>query len=156
MYDASNRRHVADAAKAAKAAEQERLNIVRGIMSLKAGRAYIHDELVSCHVFATSFTTDALQMAFSEGERNRGLRLLNDVTLVDPEGYVDMMREANERQLAADRRQQQSADADNSAHREAGDGADPTGDEAEPGFFDPIEESNRLLNEATRPTGGRA
>ena len=153
MYDASNRRHVADAAKAAKAAEQERLNIVRGIMSLKAGRAYVHDELAACHVFATSFTTDALQMAFSEGERNRGLRLLNDVILADPEGYVDMMREANERQLTADRRQQQSGDADNSAHREA-DGPDPAEGDAEPGFFDPIEESNRLFDEA-RSTRGR-
>ena len=154
MYDASNRRHVADAAKAAKAVEQERLNIVRGIMSLKAGRAYIHDELVACHVFATSFTTDALQMAFSEGERNRGLRLLNDVTLADPEGYVDMMREANERQLAADRRRNQHSEPTEPGPAE--DPGDASDDPAEPGFFDPIEESIRLLDEATRPTGGRA
>lgn len=153
MYDASNRRHVADAAKQAKAAEAERLNIVRGIMSLRAGRAYIHDELAACHVFATSFTTDALQMAFSEGERNRGLRLLNDVMAACPDEYIDMMREANERQLAADRRQQQSSNTDNSSAREADDGADGPGDEGA-GYFDPIAESQRLLDEAR--ANGRA
>lgn len=39
--------------------------------------------------------TDAVAMAFRNGERNVGIRLLTDVMRVAPHEFVDMMREAN-------------------------------------------------------------
>jgi len=72
-------------------------------MSTIAGRQFMLAKLEACHIFSTSFSIDALQMAFNEGERNRGLDLLNDIMRHCPDQYVLMMRENNERHLATDR-----------------------------------------------------
>jgi hypothetical protein len=48
----------------------------------------------SCHVFQSSFTTNALAMAFSEGERNVGLLITNDLITASPDNYLLMLKEA--------------------------------------------------------------
>lgn len=120
IYDASDRRHIRVAEKQAKVVDDQRGEIVRGIMSLIPGRAWMVDLLEACHVFSSSMATSALQMAFSEGERNIGLRLLNDVMRACPDEYVLMMRERNER------------DSTNSARRANAERADRIDDASEP------------------------
>ena len=103
-YDASNRRDVKALEREARLADQQRKEIVNGIMSLEPGRRWMCDLLETCHVFATSFNDIDLRMAFMEGQREIGLRLLMDVMAACPDQYVTMMRERNGRQSAIDAR----------------------------------------------------
>src|SRR5262245_18510863 len=103
-YDASNRRDIREAQKQAKVAEQQRREIITGIMSFEAGRRWMHDILAGCHVFSTSFSDAGLRMAFMEGQREVGLRLLMDIMGACPDQYITMMREQNERSSASDAR----------------------------------------------------
>jgi|SRR5262245_42736164 len=103
-YDASNRRDIREAQKRARVAEQQRREIVTGIMSVAPGRSWMCDILESCHIFATSFSDQGLRMAFMEGQREVGIRLLTDIMGACPDFYVTMMRERNERQSAIDAR----------------------------------------------------
>ena len=48
-------------------------------MSTKDGRAFIWQHLSTCGVFTTSYTNNALDMSYNEGQRNVGLRLLSDL-----------------------------------------------------------------------------
>src|SRR5882672_4979519 len=103
-YDAGNRRDVRAAEKQAKLVEQQRREIVTGIMSVAPGRSWMCDILESCHIFATSFSDVGLRMAFMEGQREVGIRLLTDIMGACPDQYVLMMRERNERNSAYDAR----------------------------------------------------
>jgi hypothetical protein len=103
-YDAGNRRDVRAAEKQAKVADQQRREIVNGIMSVEAGRRWMCELLETCHIFATSFSDVDLRMAFMEGQREIGLRLLMDIMGACPDEYIRMMRERNERQSAIDAR----------------------------------------------------
>ncbi len=71
-YDASNRRDVKAAEKQAKVAEQQRREVVTGIMSVAPGRSWMCDILEHCHIFATSYNDVANRMAFMEGQREVG------------------------------------------------------------------------------------
>lgn len=102
MYDAGDIRQVRRATKAARQAESDRRTVVFNLMSSPSGRAYAHDRLVRCHVFSSSFSTSNLAMAFAEGERNVGLQDLTDIMQFCPDQYVQMMREANDRNNASD------------------------------------------------------
>src|SRR5258705_691224 len=103
-YDAGNRKDVKAADKQAKLAEQQRREIVTGIMSVAPGRSWMCDILESCHIFATSYNDIGLRMAFMEGQREVGIRLLTDIMGACPDQYVLMMRERNERTAAYDAR----------------------------------------------------
>ena len=104
LYDASNPKHLRRAAKAAKSADADRRIVVLNLMSSPSGRDYVHTQLTRCHCFHSSFSSSALAMAFAEGERNVGLQLLNDVMAFAPDQYVQMMREATDKELADARR----------------------------------------------------
>lgn len=99
-YNAADRHHVRAAAKQAKIDESQRLEIIRGIMSLPAGRAWMLGHLETCHIFASSHTRNALDTAFAEGERNVGLRFLLDIMQACPEQYTVMMQERNARNIS--------------------------------------------------------
>src|SRR5438034_7377082 len=101
-YNASERKDVRRAEKEAKLAERQRYEITSYIMSTAPSRAWMHDKLETCHVFRSSFATDALAMAFAEGERNIGLQLLNDIMQACPNNYILMMEEANERHASSE------------------------------------------------------
>ena len=91
-YDASDPVQVQRAkTKAGREARQKR-DVVEAIMSTPSGRLWMHGLLVECHAFATSFSRDALQMAFNEGERNIGIFLLTQIGRY-PDLYMAMMRE---------------------------------------------------------------
>lgn|SRR5262245_9451517 len=103
-YDAGNRRDIRAAEKMARVTEQQRREIINGIMSVAPGRQWVCDLLEVCHVFATSYADSSLRMAFLEGQREIGLRLLMDIMGACPDRYIEMMRERNERQSSIDAR----------------------------------------------------
>lgn len=99
MYDASNRKDIRRAEKAARIAEAERINYLKAAMSTVAGRNWFCDLLEACHLFSDPFTADPLREAYSKGERNVGLRLFSDIIAHCPDYYILMMREANARRI---------------------------------------------------------
>lgn len=109
MYNAGDRKDVRRAEKAARLGTRQRQSAVVGIMSVSGGRHWMHDILVSCHVFATTFTVDPYATAFNEGQRNIGLQLLDDIMQACPDSYILMMREANERNAATERRSREES-----------------------------------------------
>ena len=109
MYDASDRKQVRKAEKEARQSELVRADIVKGLMSQPLGRAYVYDRLATSHIFNSSFSTEPLRMAFSEGERNIGLQLLADLLAFCPHQFTLMLQERN----AEDGRRRSDNDRDN-------------------------------------------
>jgi len=67
---------------------------VRWLMSNKRGRRIVWRLLDAAGVFRSSFNTNAAQMAFAEGNRNYGLRMLSQIHALCPDQYPTMMKEA--------------------------------------------------------------
>lgn len=72
---------------------------VRWLMGSPQGRRIIWRMLNRTGVFRSSYSSDALAMAFAEGNRNIGLQLLAQVHELCPDQYPEMVREANERNI---------------------------------------------------------
>ncbi len=102
-YDASDRKSIRKAEKAARLADRARQEVIVNLMSTTFGRAWLWDLLSSCHVFGQTFSPDPLMTAFSEGRRSVGLALLADVMLACPDQYITAAREANVRHNSNDR-----------------------------------------------------
>lgn len=98
-YNAAERSEIRKAEKAARLATLNRGAVLKSIASSLEGRRYLWGTLSDAHVFSSTFTGDALRSAFLEGERNAGLRLLNDFVQFCPEEFIQAMREANEQLL---------------------------------------------------------
>lgn len=63
------------------------------LMADQSGRRFVWWLLTQTHVYATSFRQSG-EMAFLEGERNIGLKLINEIRQVCPEQNLTMEREA--------------------------------------------------------------
>jgi hypothetical protein len=70
---------------------------IKWLMNSKRGRRIVHRLLESAGVFRISFHTNALQMAFNEGNRNQGNALLALVTEHCPDRYAELLNEAKEK-----------------------------------------------------------
>lgn len=66
------------------------------LMSSKRGRRIVWRLLERAKIFGTSFSPDAMQMAFSEGGRNAGLQLVAQIFELCPERYAEMAKEAKQ------------------------------------------------------------
>jgi hypothetical protein len=62
-------------------------------MSNKRGRRFIFTLLERAGVWRLSFNTNALTMAFAEGTRNEGLRLMAQLTEHCLDRYSEMLKE---------------------------------------------------------------
>ena len=71
---------------------------LKWLMSNKRGRRFVHRLLDRAGVWRLSFNTNALTMAFSEGTRNEGLRLIAMLSEHCLDRYTEMLKEhqANE------------------------------------------------------------
>ena len=108
----------------------QRAAVVRDVMSTTQGREWIWFILSECHIFSTTFTGDALTSAFCEGERNIGQRILNTITDVCPDQYIQAMREAHERSISdttPERRSSPVADGGNPGREGPSDDGDEAG-----------------------------
>lgn len=126
-YDASNRKDIRRAEKESRQLTRQRGEVIIALMQTPAGRAYVWSELSSAHVFTTSFSTDPLQMAFTEGERNTGLRLIDTIMEWAADEFILMWREVSAREHS--REQPRSADADGGDQ-----GSDASGDDDRSGY----------------------
>jgi hypothetical protein len=66
------------------------------LMGSKRGRRIVWRLLERAGVFRTSFNTNSMAMAFAEGSKNEGLRLLAQIHALCPELYPTMVKEAND------------------------------------------------------------
>lgn len=82
----------ADAERAAMLRQQE-VNDFKWLMGHQAGRRIVWRQLGAAGVFQSSYDPTATQMAFNEGRRSEGLRLLALVHELTPDLYPVMMKE---------------------------------------------------------------
>lgn len=134
MYDASSRKDVRKAEKAARLASAQDREAIRKIMIDTFGRAWMWHKLSAARVFSDPFTGDPLVEAYNKGYRNFGMMLLGDIMLYCPDQYIQMTREAleNERRINNDNDHDAPASSEHSGVEDAngGDkGRQPTGDE---------------------------
>lgn len=83
-------------AQEAKQARQDRdleEDDIRWLLSSRKGRRIVWRLLDQAGVFRSTFNTNSMQMAFAEGNRNLGLRLLAIVQSVAPELFPTMTKE---------------------------------------------------------------
>lgn len=69
---------------------------VKWLMGSKRGRRILWRVLERAGVYRLSFNTNSMTMAFAEGARNEGLRMLAMIHSACPDLYPAMMKEANE------------------------------------------------------------
>jgi hypothetical protein len=130
--NASNRKDVRAQEKIAQRLATNDREVITGLMSSIIGRAWVHNKLEFCHIFADPFTNEALLEAYRKGERNVGLVLLADIMIHCPTHYITMMEEANARSTAAELSRSTIADrGDLGSVLEPTDGSEPQPD-AEP------------------------
>jgi len=75
---------------------------IKWLMGSKRGRRIVWRLLDQAGVFRLSFNTNSMQMAFAEGNRNYGNRLLNSVYSICPELFPTMLKENNQHDRNAD------------------------------------------------------
>lgn len=112
MRNASERKDIRRAEKLAAETERKRIEFVVAAMDTPQGRAWFHDFLSRCHVFADPFTGEALFEAYSKGERNIGLAVYLDIVTNCPDAFVQMMREASIQETLNDRRAESESGSD--------------------------------------------
>lgn len=77
----------------AKLETQREADDLKWLMGSRRGRRIVWRQLERAGVFRLSFNTNAMQMAFAEGARNEGLRMLAQINTVCPESYLEMLKE---------------------------------------------------------------
>lgn len=81
---------------ASKAAEDRRKELVSDFLWLmgdRRGRRIVWRMLSEAGVFRSSFSPEALTIAFNEGRRDSGLKLLAQTNELCPDLYTTMMKE---------------------------------------------------------------
>lgn len=105
MYDGSNRRHIRQAEKRSKLAENNRIAYLRQIMQTLSGRAFMHEWLTDCSMFHEPFSPiSPYATAYNCGKQSIGRRLFDDIFTHCPAEYALMMQEAQAKDHADDRR----------------------------------------------------
>lgn len=89
-------RDQADADKRTELAAKAEIDDLKWLMSNKRGRRFVFRMLERAGVWRLSFNTNALTMAFAEGQRNEGLRLMAQLTEHCPGRYTEMLKESQE------------------------------------------------------------
>lgn len=89
----SQERSKADKDLQAKLVRESEESDMKWLMGSKRGRRITWRQLDRAGVFRLSFNTNAMQMAFAEGNRNDGLRTLAMIHALCPELYPTMIKE---------------------------------------------------------------
>lgn len=93
-FDAADPKQVNKRKQRAKLRAAEDEIVLKNILATDKGRAWLWRLLGHCHIFDISFRGDGeLNMAFREGERNIGNRLLTQIVKVSTDSFVLMMKE---------------------------------------------------------------
>lgn len=119
--NAADRKDIRRREKEAKIATAQRAQVVHQIMSTVQGREWMWSKLAEARVFHQTFTGDALQSAFNEGQRALGLSMLAEVMLSCPDQYIQAQRESNERTATWERRSSPESNGRDTGSGEADD-----------------------------------
>lgn len=95
VQNASSEKQVKAAGKKEKTEDIQKIKDLKDVLEIRSGRNFIWKILINCHIFSTTFNPDTQQMAFNEGQRNVGLRLLADINKHSPKAYLKMLEENN-------------------------------------------------------------
>ena len=71
----------------------EELQALGRLVGDPGGRRWLWAMLSECHIWQTSMAGNALRLAFLEGERSQGLRLLGEIQEANPAMFIQMMTE---------------------------------------------------------------
>ena len=112
LYDASSRKDVRRAERAAQLRESTRTEFIRAALSTLQGRAWFWHFLEQCHLFSDPFSGDALREAYSKGERNIVLSIYHEIVTHCPDQFVLMCREAQVQETLDERRYIDRDDSD--------------------------------------------
>ena len=66
---------------------------IQNIMQTEGGRDFIWNQLQSCNVFESIFSSDLAQSGYNSGMRDAGVRLERVVKEAAPENYLKMIKE---------------------------------------------------------------
>ena len=89
-YNAGDAQDVQKRAKGQKLREEQKEAALRQFLANPAGRMWMWDLLGLCGVFHSSFSREALVMAFQEGRRDIGNQLMAEMNRIGPEYYMKM------------------------------------------------------------------
>jgi hypothetical protein len=95
VKNAADKKQVRKAAQKEQSRRDKELNDLRFILNDVQGRRFLWRYLGECGVFRSSFTGSS-ETFFREGERNVGLKLINDIHEASPEAYILMIKENKE------------------------------------------------------------
>ena len=70
---------------------------LKWLVSTKRGRRIAWRLLEQAGVFRMTFNTNAMQMSFSEGNRNMGNKWLALITEISPDAFTMMLKESKEK-----------------------------------------------------------
>jgi len=87
-------RDVRERDKSVRAGNVSGQQVLRNTMGTPAGRRWMFELLEFCQVGASSFSSNALEMAHREGKRTVGNRLMPEIYYACPERHTEMMKES--------------------------------------------------------------
>ncbi len=82
-YNAAEVEQVKSRKEKIKTRDLQKKSALRGLMSNADGRMWMWDLLTLCGVYHSSFSNEALVMAFNEGRRDTGNRLIAEINRLD-------------------------------------------------------------------------
>nr|WP_091658874.1 hypothetical protein [Massilia sp. PDC64] len=85
-----------DEAKRRELSRKQEIADFKWLMADPRGRRIVWRQLAAAGVFQSSFDPTAMTMAFNEGRRSEGLRLLAQIHAQCPDLYVTMMKEQSQ------------------------------------------------------------
>ena len=97
-YNADDREQVNKARKKAARAKIQREEVIRGIMSVKEGRAWVHHIIIEfCDAFGNPHVAGVPDAtAFNCGMANAGKKIWAEVQEASPEFCIKMLKEGND------------------------------------------------------------
>lgn len=98
--NADDPQQVANAIEIVRLTREQELAELDGLLRLPQFKRLVWRYLERAGVTRSTFTTDALLMAFNEGRRDMGNFILADVVEARPSAYVEMMQDASKRDRA--------------------------------------------------------
>ena len=94
-YDPGDEAQVKVRKRKAQTQREGEINDWKSLMDTQFGRRAMTLLLTQCGVYRSSFATNALEMAKSEGQRNMGLWLMSELEGASPSDFLLMLNEAS-------------------------------------------------------------
>ena len=102
-YDASNRKQIRQAEKAAAVMERDRIEFLHNCLSTIQGRTWFYSLLADCHCFSQPPSFNPHQDYFALGERNVGLRIFAEIIAHCPDQYLPFLTKHRRRRSGTTR-----------------------------------------------------